>query len=105
MSGETSENRTEIKKMRMSEWKAMVEDELQKRMALAADIRKIMTEAKTSTKREYYAKKFKKLQGEIYRLLTALQSLTAQEEAVIPDPATTLNLTPNYENDQPTTVA
>jgi hypothetical protein len=106
MSGENkSARKSEMKKMRMSEWKAMVETELQQRMTVAADIRKIMTESKTSTKRDYYGKKFKKLQGEIYRLVSALQKLTVQEDSAPADPATTLNLTPTYENEQSATAA
>lgn len=95
----------DVKKIRLSEWKGMVEQELQQRMVIAAEIRKTMNEAKTSTKRNYFGKKFRKINDEIYRHVSALQSITAQEAAYTPDPTTTLNLTPTHEDDQPITVA
>jgi glutaredoxin 2 len=60
---------------RIDTWTKTVEQELQSLVGTAATLRKNITEAKTTTKREYYNKKFKKVQGEVMSMLATLQRL------------------------------
>lgn len=96
-----SRTNSDVKKIRMSEWQSMVEREIQKLMVEAAKLRKIMNEAKTTPKREYYNKKFEKISNEAIKLVGILQSITAKQSTL--DPTTTLNLTPAHDQDLPNT--
>jgi len=70
---------SDVKKIRLSEWQGMVEQEIQTLMMDAARLRKIMNESKTSTKREYYDKKFKKVSNEALKLVNILQVINAKQ--------------------------
>lgn len=93
----------DMKKIRVSEWKATVEREIQERLVSATELRTTINEAKTDVKRTYYNKKFKKINDEIYRLVSTLQAITAQEEASLAtraDPTSDANITPANEDTQ-----
>jgi hypothetical protein len=99
MSNET-EAKANMKTIRVSEWKAMIEQEIQRLLIEATELRKTINESKTSTKKQYYTKKFKKISIQTVELLTTLQSITDSQPAPIPDPTSTLNLTPNHDTEQ-----
>lgn len=64
---------------RRAMWRGAVEQELQSLVTEAAKIRKNITESKTSTKREYYTKKFKKCQAQVLQMVGTLQRLQSTE--------------------------
>ena len=87
----------DAKQIRMSEWTKTIEDELQQRLVKASELRQIINTSKTSTKREYYTKKFAKVNKEVYRMVAMLQKLTPPS-----DVQTLPQLTPPA--DDPTTI-
>ena len=66
----------DMRKAKMSEWKSVIESEVQKMMVTVAELRKKIDGAKTSSKKQYYLKKFKKIQGETISLLNMLHHVT-----------------------------
>jgi hypothetical protein len=79
----------DIKSIRISEWKGMVEQEIQKLMEEAAQLRKTINVSKTDTKKQFYTKKFKKISAETIKMVEALQTLTIQEETSLQHADTT----------------
>ncbi len=63
---------------RRAQWKGAIEQELQATVQEAADVRKKITEAKTSYKKQFYGKKFSKMQSKVMQMVSALQQFEAQ---------------------------
>lgn len=68
---------------RVSQWTNAVEYELQGLITQAATIRKEISSAKTTAKKAYFQKKFKKLQPQVMQMVAALQQL---QSTAPPDP-------------------
>lgn len=66
---------------RKAQWKGAIEQELQSLVNEAAGIREKITTAKTQYKKEFYSKKFSKVQSRVMQMLVALQRLEAQDVA------------------------
>lgn len=62
-----------LKDDRIEQWRGTIEQEIQLLISTAADLRQKMSESKTSTKKQYYTKKFKKISDQVMQAL-ALQS-------------------------------
>lgn len=65
---------------RMETWRLTIEQELQALITEAADVRKTINEAKTSVKKKYYTKKFKKISDQVIQLLAIQSQLPPREE-------------------------
>jgi hypothetical protein len=72
----------ELLKHRTAMWRGAVEQELQALIQEASRIRKEIDTAKTSVKKEYFKKKFKKLTTQVMQMLTALERVKAQQAEV-----------------------
>lgn len=66
---------------RLDLWQSAAEAELQDLVQAAAHIRHNITTAKTQVKKQYFEKKFKKVQTDVMRMLTTLERLKAQQVA------------------------
>lgn len=75
-------NTSELEVDRRAQWKAAIQQELQELVQKAADMRKRINEAKTQTKRDFYSKKFSRLQPKVMQMVAALQRLEMQEKMV-----------------------
>lgn len=64
---------SELEDARRAQWKAAIEAELQETVQQAAAIRQKITTAKTNYKKQFYGKKFTKVQGKVMQMLSALQ--------------------------------
>lgn len=64
---------------RLDLWQAAAEAELHDLVQQAAHIRTNITSAKTQTKKQYFEKKFKKVQLDVMRMLTTLERVKAQQ--------------------------
>jgi hypothetical protein len=64
---------------RRAQWKGAVEQELQACVQEAAGIRQKIATAKTRYKKEFYGKKFAKIQSKVMQMVAALQRLQMQE--------------------------
>lgn len=75
----TEDNQVEVqldlKEARKLQWKNAIESELQLLIIEAAKIRKSITEAKTQYKKDFYGKKFKKINAQVLQYVGALQRL------------------------------
>jgi hypothetical protein len=80
-------NIPEMEAARRAQWRGAVEQELQLCVQEAAGIRKKITDAKTKYKKEFYQKKFTKIQTKVMQMVAALQRLQAQEAQPRPAPA------------------
>jgi len=72
-------SREEIKDARLEEWKESIQKELQRLVMMASLIRKSIDTAKTQVKKDYYGKKFKKVNAEVLRLVSYLQYMQQLE--------------------------
>ena len=73
---------------RIGRWRGAVELELQSLVVRAAETRKKIETAKTSTKKDFYHKKFKKITADVMKMVTTLERLQAQQTAVnTPEPS------------------
>lgn len=66
---------------RIETWRQAIDQELQDLLVQASTLRKTMNEAKTSVKREYYNKKFKKVGNQVMQLLAVQSQLPPREQA------------------------
>jgi hypothetical protein len=64
---------------RISQWRGAVEQEMQALITQAAQIRQQSNTAKTSTKRIYFNKKFKKISAEVMQMVAAMQRIDAHK--------------------------
>lgn len=71
---------SEKKQQRIQQWKNKTEIELQTLISNANNIRKQINEAKTSTKKAYYNKKFQKIQKDVLQYVSTLQRLEVLEK-------------------------
>ena len=78
MSPDTQQLLTE----RTALWRGAVEQELQALIGEASRIRKEIDSAKTSVKKQYFQKKFKKITTQVMQMLTALERVKAQQAEV-----------------------
>lgn len=78
-----------VEMKRRSLWKAAVEQELQELVATASDVRQKINTAKTKTKRDFYQKKFDKIQPRVMQMVAALQHMQAKEPPAEPTPLET----------------
>lgn len=67
-----------LAKNRLATWRGAVEQELQSLVQQASEIRRNIDTAKTSVKKKYYAKKFKKVTNEVLQMVATMQRLDAQ---------------------------
>ena len=74
-------SKLEAEAIRRKEWINALQAGLQEQVQKAADIRKKIVEAKTKTKKEYYQKKFNKVQPKVMEMVAMLQRLQAQDKA------------------------
>lgn len=74
--------RGEVQDMRRDGMKAAVQQHLQQLLVHAAELRKLIDNAKTNAKKAYYQKKIGKLNGEVMQMVVAMQRLEAQHAAV-----------------------
>lgn len=90
------------KKQRMETWRLTIEQELQSLITEAADVRKTINEAKTSVKKKYYTKKFKKISDQVIQLLAIQSQLPPREEpsTVVESEATVVEATETPVVDQ-----
>lgn len=65
----------DLKEVRKQQWRELIEAELQTLIIEAAKLRKCITDAKTTTKKEFYGKRFKKVSNQIRQYVGALQRL------------------------------
>jgi hypothetical protein len=63
---------------RVDQWREAANAELQELVQTAAAIRTNITNSKTSVKKKYFEKKFKKVQADVMRMLITLERLNAQ---------------------------
>ena len=63
---------------RLDQWQVAAETELQDLVQQAASIRTNITSAKTQAKKQYFEKKFKKVQADVMRMLVTLERLKAR---------------------------
>lgn len=63
-----------------SKWKTVIEAELQDLIGQATKIREQMSSAKTQTKRQYFDKKFKKINAAVMQMVVSLQRLEHLEQ-------------------------
>jgi hypothetical protein len=63
---------------RIDQWRAAANAELQDLVQTAAAIRTNINNSKTSVKKQYFEKKFKKVQADVMRMLITLERLNAQ---------------------------
>lgn len=82
-------SRQDVTTDRVEVWKAAVEQELQELVQRASTLRTNITNSKTSTKKSYYNKKFKKVQQDVMSMLTTLQRLRGMSPPETPAPAST----------------
>jgi hypothetical protein len=68
----------DIAKQRLAKWRGAVEQELQSLVQQASEIRRNIDTAKTNVKKQYYAKKFKKVTNEVLQMVATMQRLDAQ---------------------------
>jgi hypothetical protein len=66
-----------LKIKRLNEFKRSLTNELQPLIKEASELRIKITEAKTKTKKDFYGKKFKKIQGDVLRYVATLQQIDA----------------------------
>lgn len=71
---------------RRAQWKGAIQQELQVCVQQAAEIRKKITDAKTKYKKEFYGKKFAKIQSKVMQMIAALQRLEARDVQAAPEP-------------------
>lgn len=64
---------------RLAQWKGAVDLELQDLIKQASEIRANIANAKTQFKRQYYKKKFKKIQPRVLQMVAAMQRIEAQQ--------------------------
>ena len=64
-----------LTEQRISEWTGAIEQELQELVQQAASIRQNIVGAKTTVKKQYFEKKFKKVQQDVMSMLATLQRL------------------------------
>lgn len=69
-----------IRQQRMETWRVTIEQELQTLLNEAAEMRRTIIDAKTSTKKKYYNKKFKKISDQVVQLLTVQSQLPPREQ-------------------------
>lgn len=65
----------DLKEARKQQWRTAIEAELQSLIKNAAQIRTKITTAKTKYKKEFYTKKFDKINAQVRQYLGALQRL------------------------------
>lgn len=70
----------DLKERRLKELRGNIEQELQKLVVTASSLRKKITESKTTTKRQYYDKKFSKVSTSVRQLVATLQQLNYTKE-------------------------
>lgn len=75
-----------------TQWSNMIQASLQSLVTEASNIRKKLNESKTSTKKQYYEKKFAKVQREVLQMVGALQRMqsTAVPEVLNANSAATI---------------
>jgi hypothetical protein len=66
-----------LKILRLKEFKNQIEVELQPIINQATEIHKLISTAKTSTKRSFYSKKFKKLSEQVRQYVSSIQQIEA----------------------------
>lgn len=64
-----------LSEQRIAEWTGTVEQELQDLVQQASHIRQNIVGAKTAAKKQYFEKKFKKVQSNVMSMLVTLQRL------------------------------
>lgn len=64
---------------RQAQWRGAVEMELQDLIKQASHYRAQIDQAKTKLKKDYFAKKMKKVTTEVIRMLNALESIKRQQ--------------------------
>ena len=69
-----------VAEARLDQWQVAAEVELQDLVQQAASIRTNITTAKTQAKKQYFEKKFKKVQADVMRMLITLERLKAHTE-------------------------
>lgn len=60
---------------RLSQWRGAIEQELQGLIKQASEVRTSISSAKTTTKKQYYEKKFAKISVQVRQMVTALQRM------------------------------
>jgi hypothetical protein len=70
--------KTSAAEARLDTWQQAATAELQDLVQVAANIRTNITTAKTQTKKQYFEKKFKKVQADVMRMLITLERLKAE---------------------------
>lgn len=67
--------RTALTQERVQRWTTTLEQDLQLQVKEAANIRQSIATAKTATKRQYFERKFKKVQSNVMSTLATLQRI------------------------------
>ena len=70
-----TEDKVDAKEMRLAQWKQAISSELQPFLTEAAKIQNIINKSKTASKKQYYQKKFKKIQQSVLQYADLLQKL------------------------------
>lgn len=73
---------TETADTRIGQWRGAIEQELQELITRAAKLREQSNTAKTTTKRVYYQRKFKKITTDVMQMVTAMQRIDAHKAAL-----------------------
>jgi hypothetical protein len=68
-------DKIEAKDVRMTEWKNALETRLQYLISEAATLRQTMSAAKTQPKKQYFGKKFKKVNAEVMQIVDMLSKM------------------------------
>jgi hypothetical protein len=79
-------NNVDLPGLRRQQWKSAIEQELQDLVTKAALIRDEINGAKTEYKKQYFHKKFTKIQQQVMQMVAALQRIQAQENATSTPP-------------------
>lgn len=94
--------RADEEAMRRAQWRQAVEQELQILVSQASVLREKINTAKTNYKKQFYGKKFSKVQTQVMQMVAALQRFQANDQAaaaptpmsVTPEPQANANETP-----------
>jgi len=93
--------RADEEAIRRSQWKHAVEQELQILVSQASVLREKINTAKTNYKKQFYGKKFSKVQTQVMQMVAALQRFQANEQATAPTPVTATPETQVNANETP----
>lgn len=94
--------RAEEEAIRRSQWKQAVEQELQILVSQASVLREKINTAKTNYKKQFYGKKFSKVQTQVMQMVAALQRFQANDQAAAaPTPVTATPETQVNANETP----